>query len=270
MLFSLTPAWNTYAQLPLPSQPLYKANTTKKTATPDARGTEQSPIAIKVIPPSVTDKKSAADNKERDGKSESDWWLVRLTGVLAIIGFLQLIVFGQQARRLRQTVTTMEDTADLARKEFISTHRPKIILRDATSEQDMEELIVMKYILANIGETPAKIVACALNVNVFKGWGFAPDNLPAVDSVDSDIDSIPLKPGEQVHLSFTSPTLRWRGDNDTCHAFIEPEYGMFFSGYIVYEDDARTRRHTGFRRKFFLDQHRFLPVDGRPHYEYQD
>lgn len=183
-------------------------------------------------------------------------WLVYVTVVLALIAIWQ----GVQLRR----------SVNLARKEFISTHRPKIILRDATSEQHMGELIVVDYILANIGETPAKIVTRALNVNVFKGWGFAPDNLPAVDSVDSDIDSIPLKPGEQVHLSFKSPTLRWSGDNDTCHEFIEPEYGMFFSGQIIYEDDNRTRRHTGFRRKFSLDQHRFLPVDGGRHYEYQD
>ena len=42
-------------------------------------------------------------------KGNADWWLVRLTGVLGVIGLLQLAVFGLQARRLRQSIDTMRE-----------------------------------------------------------------------------------------------------------------------------------------------------------------
>ena len=41
----------------------------------------------------------------------SDWWLVRLTGILALIGVIQTIVFGLQAYRLRQTIEKMDEIA---------------------------------------------------------------------------------------------------------------------------------------------------------------
>lgn len=164
-----------------------------------------------------------------------------------------------------------QSTAQAAIHEFIASHRPKLILRDATTEQNMGELIAVNFIISNIGGTPATIIEGALRVNVFKGWQFEPDNLPVVTNGGSDIDGKKLMPGEQVHLSFTSPTLRWSGGNDTCHTFLEPEYGMFFSGQIIYEDQDGIRRSMGFRRKYFSEQHRFLATgNNEPHYEYQD
>ena len=53
-------------------------------------------------------KRSAENAKEADSKTATDWWMVWLTGILAFVAFLQLIVFGLQARRLRQTIETME------------------------------------------------------------------------------------------------------------------------------------------------------------------
>lgn len=240
-----------------------QANSGKQYAT-SQRGTEKLPVFIKgEIIAQKSKEESDSDREEIRQKSVMDkalvdysFWTAFFTGLLFCVAFIQVIMFRRQL--------------GLMRTEFNATHRPKIILRDATTEQDMGELIVIKYTLANVGDATAKIVAGAMQVHVFKGWQFDPDNLPEIENVKSDIDRITLKPGEQVKLSFTSPTLRWSGDNDTCHTFLEPEYGMFFSGQIVYEDREGTRRHTGFRRKYSSDQHRFLCVGNDPHYEYQD
>ena len=40
----------------------------------------------KVIPPTVADEKADADKQERKEKKESEWWLVKLTAALALIG----------------------------------------------------------------------------------------------------------------------------------------------------------------------------------------
>ena len=42
---------------------------------------------------------------------QPDWWMVWLTAIIAAIGFMQLIVFGIQARRLRQTIRKMDEIA---------------------------------------------------------------------------------------------------------------------------------------------------------------
>ena len=55
--------------------------------------------------------KSFHDRSERSQEIEADWWMVRLTGVIGAIGFLQLWVFGLQAHRLRQTIEKMDEVA---------------------------------------------------------------------------------------------------------------------------------------------------------------
>ncbi len=106
MLIALFFACNVHAGSP--TQPLQQAKGTEQKAKPDTRGTEQSPLVIKVNPSPINDEKAAEEKKERQEKSDSDWWLVKLTGTLAAIGLLQLFVFGLQARRLRQTIEEMK------------------------------------------------------------------------------------------------------------------------------------------------------------------
>lgn len=192
------------------------------------------------------------------------------TFFLVIVGLLQAYYLYGTLKATGIAAKAATDAVNLGRQEFLSTYRPRIILRDATSEQDMGSPITVEYILSNVGSTDAMMVSGALAVRVFQGWQFGPDNLPEINPATSDIATRSLKPGEQVRLSFTDPSLRWSTDNNTCHKFLEPEYGMFFSGQIVYEDVRGTRRHIGFRRKYFSEQHRFLSVGDSPHYEYHD
>jgi hypothetical protein len=62
---------------------------------------------VKVQPGQKTSEEAAQERAERDDKKQSDWWLVKLTGALAIIGAIQIVVFGLQAKRLRETVEAM-------------------------------------------------------------------------------------------------------------------------------------------------------------------
>lgn len=181
------------------------------------------------------------------------------------------VIAEKSANAAEGAALAAKSTAQAAVHEFIASHRPKLILRDATAEQNMGELIVVNYIISNIGGTPATIIEGALRVKVFRGWEFEPENLPEVVNGESDIDGHKLMPGEQIRLTFDNPVLRWNGNNDTCHTFLEPEYGLFFSGQIFYGDQDGIRRSIGFRRKYFSEQHRFLATgNDEPHYEYQD
>ena len=64
------------------------------------------------LPPTkaIGDEASNGKAKESD-RSSADWWMVRLTGTIAFISFVQAIVFGLQARRLKQTIEKMDAIA---------------------------------------------------------------------------------------------------------------------------------------------------------------
>jgi hypothetical protein len=84
---------------------------THQVAPADQRGTETTPVVVKVLPPQKTQEEAAQEKAERQDQSAANWWLVRLTGLLAVIGAIQTVVFGVQAYRLKQTIVTMDQIA---------------------------------------------------------------------------------------------------------------------------------------------------------------
>jgi hypothetical protein len=77
----------------------------------DQRGTENSPIVVKITPPEILQKQSEQAAPKENSKSSAEWWTVYLTGLLAAIGVMQTFVFGIQARRLKQTIIKMDEIA---------------------------------------------------------------------------------------------------------------------------------------------------------------
>lgn len=150
-----------------PSQAQPKPNGGEQQPHTDQRGTEQSPVFVKITPSEVLQDKPESATAKEDDKASADWWMVKLTGVLAFIGFFQLIVFGWQAHRLKQTIDTMErlgkkqseDTQAMAaiadrqlsimgsqtdiqekqhaidRLQFLAEHRPRLRVRHVNIRQ---------------------------------------------------------------------------------------------------------------------------------------
>jgi cobalamin biosynthesis Mg chelatase CobN len=95
----------------------------KQAAATDQRGTEQSPLVVKVQPPHETETEAAAKREEREQRSANEQETIKFNRFLVIIGALQLVVFvGQllvfsyQAWKLRQTVGAAENAAGAAKK----------------------------------------------------------------------------------------------------------------------------------------------------------
>jgi hypothetical protein len=87
----------------------------------DQRGTDQSPIVVKVIPTFKTDEESAQEAKDRKERTANDRELINysrdldiLTGILAAVGLLQLMAFGFQARYMQQSAKEMRKTTEAA------------------------------------------------------------------------------------------------------------------------------------------------------------
>lgn len=86
------------------------AEAQKRVAT-DTRGTEQSPIVVRVLPSTKSQDQPYGGKARELDQSSVDWWMVRLTGAIAFISLVQTTVFGLQARRLKQTIQKMDAIA---------------------------------------------------------------------------------------------------------------------------------------------------------------
>jgi hypothetical protein len=80
----------------------------EKSAETDNRGSEDKPVIVKVLPTPKSQEEARQERQDREDKSAADRWMVRLTAILGFIGFLQLIAFSLQARRLHQTIDEMK------------------------------------------------------------------------------------------------------------------------------------------------------------------
>jgi hypothetical protein len=93
-----------------------ESNGPQQSPAQDHRGTQDAPLFIKEVPTPKTKEESAADAKDRKEKSANDRKLVEFTGILALVGALQLVVFGLQSYYLRKTVqAAAEQSEDMKR-----------------------------------------------------------------------------------------------------------------------------------------------------------
>jgi hypothetical protein len=93
------------------TQPQPHPVTTQQQSNNDSRGAEGSPLFVKVLPAPKTKVESTQEQQDRQDQSAANWWMVKLTAVIGLIGLLQLTVFGLQAHRLRQTIKKMDEIA---------------------------------------------------------------------------------------------------------------------------------------------------------------
>jgi hypothetical protein len=218
---------------------------TEQQGTNDQRGTDSTPLMVKVIPTPKTQAESAQEAEDRQQKSANDRKLVDFTGylvvataILAAIGFLQLCVFGLQARRLRQTVEAMEDTAERQLRAYAQVTDLRFVPPQATSAQPLS----VGYRISNTGQTPAYQVAPAFGLNPYQ-----PDFKPGT--------ALPIKPdggGGEKSRSTLGPGQHQGGScsrlitDAELAAIRRGEQRLYLYGTVWYEDAFKTQRHTNF------------------------
>jgi hypothetical protein len=246
-LLSLVVVGSVYAQSP--KQPLPHSNPAQEAPKPNERGTEQSPLVIKVLPPLNEDEKAAAAEKERKDKSESDWSLVILTGVLAIIGVIQIIVFGLQARRLRQTVTATKDAADAAlktAKNAETTERAYVKLSHVPPGlgfNTMGGTCFAQFRVRNFGRTPAKVTDVVVDFY----------HLPSIEHLPIDP---PAPPSHRPVITFLVPQDEFFFSHQKTFTpgitsrLRSGEEMLIACGYVDYVDQFGQRHRAGYAREY--------------------
>lgn len=123
-------------------------------ATPNARGTESAPFVIKIVP--EVQGPSEHRTSESDQKPPAKWlpigdwtgdnYLAVFTGMLVLVGVLQLLVFKNQAYWLRHTVESSEAATKVLERAYITGGGGRI-------EGDLFDLHIGNY-----GRTPADLI----------------------------------------------------------------------------------------------------------------
>jgi hypothetical protein len=169
-----------------------------------------------------------------------------------------------QARLIRKSL-------DLARAEYISANRPRIVLRDVYLIAE-----TIHYTLVNLGGTPATIIKSWIFVEfVEDGTRWRP-LWPVTD--DWNANRLHFVGGESKALQYALPDnisfgIGWpeatRIGNESGPA---PIGKIYFVGALVYEDDLSVTRRSIFRRCWNQSSITFVrlnPEEERD-YEYAD
>jgi hypothetical protein len=112
-------SWGQSKDAPKRNEPQAQSKDIQKHPPADQRGTDNSPLVVRVLTPPQDRTEAAQPSKANDEKPPTDWYMFGVTVVLAFIAVLQLIAFIVQARRLGQTIDVMKDTAQRQLRAYV-------------------------------------------------------------------------------------------------------------------------------------------------------
>jgi hypothetical protein len=246
-------------------------------ANEDQRGTEKSPLIVKTIPTPKSDEERAEEAKERErlaqierNKEKSDADLVKYTAELSkfterlfyatgalVVATIGLLAFAAiQSRDVKRQLSGMQASINLARDEFIASHRPVMKVKLVNLVQIEDERAGVQFTVVNMGQTVAHVTgSCA------KADFFGETDWPHPD--DYGVDNV-IPPGRfenGVTGTYTISTVHPVGLMAIHAGEAEATLQLRFYGYIVYSDDSGNLRTTYFCRRYNPRWDRFDPVD---------
>jgi hypothetical protein len=232
------------------------------------RGTDNSPVVVKVIPT----EKSKDDLAREIEKQESDRQLVKLTGDLAkytwllfvATGLLGLVTAGlvilgfRQVRDARRSIKAAEDSTRIAERALTELERPYIFIfgvGQVREDGDSHEFFV-EYTVVNYGKMPAIIEGAWIDF-VIDNKG-EPPIPPLLYDGHSLLSSPILQSGERrenicayAPLGMAKETLAVNinvktGAETACPDFNIPDgFDVFFRATISYHGPSSKGHETG-------------------------
>lgn len=188
------------------------------------------------------------------------------TVLIGIFTLVLALVTGRQARLTRETI-------EVARQEFISSHRPKIIVHSVEITHNSvpmrnEPTVGASVVYFNVGDTPARIIEINAKISMRPlplqsglgvGIGVRLAGLP-----------VPKELVESGHPNFVAvfsdQTLEQVRFAEKSSDGRDRDGGLVCIGMIAYEDGRRARHETGFCRRLETTTERWVQMD---HHEYE-
>jgi hypothetical protein len=238
----------------------------------DQRGTDQAPIAIKILPAPDAEEQANKAERERKEKAVIDEKLAfetqRIADYTARLAWFTCLLFGIaifQAGLFFWQLRMMREDAKRARAAFISANRPKIIVHFADLKRfpDPDPKKAGASELDHLG-----IVILCFN----KGRGIANDVEVRAEIIVSNTipdAKIMRKMSKPVIKSVAGGIKIWSELNSgrpiqEMLAFAH-EAKAYCVGTIVYFDENKSRRETGFCFRFATQGMRWINTESPPH-----
>jgi len=159
---------------------------------------------------------------------------------------------------------TNKEQIHLARDEFISSHRPRLIVRQfvlLTPRPDQP--LKITFAVINVGDTEAIFKFIAAEAALLNGryW-----EAPGIDFIVKPVSERPIKNGQRVSMTIQS---RFNITADQIKAVEQAALIICAVGELTYIDCLGTERRTGFRRNYDVSTDIF-GISPNQDQEYQD
>lgn len=229
------------ASNPPSKKPIAHTDSSTQNANPNQRGTEQSPLFVNIkTVPEFTQIERNEKAAEKYEKSQSDWWLIKLTGALVGVTLLLVVVTGFLWSTTKRLVQGAEDTAKRQLRAYISAE--PTAARDAEGKA-IDNVVAVYF--KNTGQTPAR---------KFKQWTVCKfDKFPRETGFDERPQDITYSE-TIIHPDgdrWIIPTLPDMTDKIKT-SLASGKYAIYIFGEGTYEDVFGAPHVTTFR--FFMDK----------------
>ena len=169
-----------------------------------------------------------------------------IEGILTALGTIAIAIFTWTLWRSTHRLWEANlDQINLAREEFVSTHRPKLRVRQFALERPVAgSPLLVRFAIINIGETTAHWRNTAAEVALWNGrfW-----EAPGISQVAQPSNNPPVRSGERIQATIHS---RFDVTAEQISAIENGSLTVCAVGEFAYADDLGTTRRTGFRRNY--------------------
>ena len=129
-----------------------QSRSVQKPTEADQRGTDQSPLIVKTLPAAKTETETQQIVTDRKEKTANDTHIVELTGVLAVVALLQLLVYTYQAKKLRETVQSAGEQFEAMERRIGEAARSATAMEQiANTIEAGNQAVLRAYITVTIG-----------------------------------------------------------------------------------------------------------------------
>lgn len=256
------------------TQPKGYTSSPQNASKNDKSKAQNLPISIEISKTPIIQVETTEKTAKRRDKSSPEWWLVYITGILALITAALALFTGGLYRATKklwettdQSIKLTAQSIELTKQESITSHPPKFRVHSIllVGSLSTDSNCRIQCSIDNIGGSTAHIME--------RNMTFAElDPLPAdppygTDYPDLHVKISPVYPGggtteflpvNEQTLNSLSKAIMWG----------RKEIGNFyFFGYIVFLDDFDTERRIAFCRRYNVKTGRFTAVQDDD-YEY--
>jgi hypothetical protein len=212
----------------------------KKTTASDKRGTDDSPLIIKVLPSKEAESAAKDDREEKAAKRKTDEDLATYTGKLATytkvlvgIGAVQCLIFIAQC----VIFVRQERTAKVIERAYVFVN-VKIVGRVVSTPSGLLPSDFMVN-FCNLGKTPAIIKMLSAHSLIATGiFPVLPEGGPSEERFE---EGLVIAAGEWREVP-----LRFNISDSQMGEIERGESILFICGRIEYKDILRTTRKTGY------------------------